>query len=89
MPRIIKPRLTFTSAIAFFDHCRKHGKAMRIVYEKADGTRDSYVIVNAPKEETAKIGRSKPASDLRTCYVADKGWRTFKAAQIVAVHIGD
>lgn len=101
MPRIINPRATFTlsltSTIAFFDHVRGLGKACKITYEKADKTRDSYVIFNAPREEIAKmalhaqIGRAKPVSDrtdLRTAWVMGKGWRTFKAAQIVEIKCG-
>lgn len=101
MPRIVNPRATFTlsltSTIAFFDHVRGLRKACKITYEKADKTRDTYVICNPPREELAKIalhaqiGRSKPVSDrpdLRTAWVSGKGWRTFKAAQIIEIKCG-
>ena len=101
MSRIVNPRATFTlsptSTIAFFDHVRGLGKTCKITYEKADKSRDVYTIVNAPKEEIAKmelhaqIGRNKPLSDridLRTAWVSGKGWRTFKVAQIVEIKCG-
>ena len=101
MPRITNPRctltLSLTSTIAFFDHVRAKGKSCKILYEKADKTRHVYTIMNAPRDEIVKItlhaqiGRGKPPSprtDLRTAWVSGKGWRSFKAAQIVQINCG-
>ena len=88
MPTITRQVLPLSNAstLAFFDHHRAKGHAVRVQYQKKDGTREWYTICNPTKEAQAiialhaSIGRSRAPVDrkfYRQVFVAGKGWRTF------------